>query len=392
MKKSIFDKVVLNNGYEVPQYWMGPAMPVSDDNPQTDTNVKGTSNAFRSSDGSTQASFEEIMQAAINSGLRAFDSGARYGTEAAIGSFFRSCGLKREELFVSTKVNNKMHGYDNTMRDFENSMNTLALDYVDVYFIHCPVPVKGLYCDTWKALEQINRSGRAKAIAVSNFNVQHFYDLAEISDVVPALNQIEQHPFYVQPNLLAYMKKNNIVSMSYSPLGQGKFAKEPRLRWMAEKHGKTVAQVILRWHLQTGFVPVTRSSSLKRLKENTGLYDFELSKEDMAYLSTLNHLDRVWHIPDRFPGTAAHVSAEKKLRDTFQTRVENSDLTKDVKASLYEKLDAVLSECDIDFTKDYIIWCFKRAEAKYGANANIEQQACIEAELVAGELFERFSK
>ena len=235
MKKNIFDKIRLNNGYEIPCYYIGPAHPVWSDKAKNDGKVDGTGFATVDVSGAT---IEDVMHTALECGVRGFDTGARYGTEEDIGKFFRTCGLPRKELFVTTKVNNIMQGYDNTMIDFENSMKKLGLDYVDVYMIHCPVPQRGLYVDTWRAFEEIYRSGRAKAIAVSNFNVQHFYDLAEVSDIVPAINQIEQHPFYVQENLKAYEKKHGIVSMSYSPLGQGRFAKDPRLAWMAEKKEK----------------------------------------------------------------------------------------------------------------------------------------------------------
>lgn len=222
--KSINDKIRLNNGYEIPCYYIGPSHPAWSDKAKNDGKVDGSGFATVDVCGAT---IEDVMRTALECGVRGFDTGARYGTEEDIGRFFRTCGLPREELFVTTKVNNKMQGYDNTMIDFDASMKKLGLDYVDVYMIHCPVPQRGLYVDTWRAFEEIYRSGRAKAIAVSNFNVQHFYDLAEVSDIVPAINQIEQHPFYVQENLKAYEKSMELSLCLTVRLGR---AVSPRIR------------------------------------------------------------------------------------------------------------------------------------------------------------------
>ncbi len=383
MKKNIFDKVRLNNGYEIPCYYIGPAHPVWSDKAKNDGKVDGTGFATVDVSGAT---IEDVMHTALECGVRGFDTGARYGTEEDIGKFFRTCGLPRKELFVTTKVNNIMQGYDNTMIDFENSMKKLGLDYVDVYMIHCPVPQRGLYVDTWRAFEEIYRSGRAKAIAVSNFNVQHFYDLAEVSDIVPAINQIEQHPFYVQENLKAYEKKHGIVSMSYSPLGQGRFAKDPRLAWMAEKYGKTIAQIILRWHVQKGFIPVTRSSNPKRVKENAEIFDFDIEPADMAFLEALNHHDRVWHMPDRFPGTYAHVHTEDVFRKSVEEELNAPDIPAEKREEIRSTVEQLLTYQDIDGTKDYIIWCFTHAVAVYGPRADIEDCACKMAQLHAKHL------
>lgn len=380
MNRSIFDKVRLNNGYEIPCYYIGPAQPVWSNKAKNDGKVDGSVFATVDVSGAT---IEDVMRTALECGVRGFDTGARYGTEEDIGSFFRTCGVPRSELFVTTKVNNIMQGYDNTMLDFEASMKKLGLDYVDVYMIHCPVPCRGLYMDTWRAFEALYRSGRVKAIAVSNFNVQHFYDLAEVSDIVPAINQIEQHPFYVQENLKAYEKKHGIVSMSYSPLGQGRFATDPRLEWMAEKYGKSIAQIILRWHLEKGFIPVTRSSNPKRVRENAEIFDFALDPADMAFLETLNHHDRVWHLPDRFPGTYAHVHVEDVFRKSVETELDAPDVPQEKRDEIRKSIEKMLEYKDIDGTKDHIIWCFTHAVALYGPCADIEERACEMARLHA---------
>lgn len=274
------------------------------------------------------------------------------------------------------------------MQDFEHSMKTIGLDYVDMYLIHCPVPIKGLYVDTWKALEEIYKSGRVKAIGVSNFTVQHFYDLADVSDIVPAVNQYEQHPFYVQANLLAYERRHHIVPQSYSPLGQGKFAKDPRIQWLAEKYNKTVAQIILRWHLQTGFMVVTRSSNKERICQNADIFDFELSAEDMGFMAALNHGNRIWHDPDRFPGTAAHIHVEEAFRDAVRMEIEKRGLDSDKAEKINEAMETVLQPSDVDGTRDYIIYCFNKAAAKHGRNGNIEDQAVEEAKELAKGLVE----
>lgn len=380
---NISDKVKLNNGYEIPCYYIGPTHPAWSDKSILDGKVDGSRFSCVDNSGVT---LEDILYKALELGIRGFDSGARYGTEEDIGRFVRECGVPREELFITTKVNNKMHGYDSTMIDFEDSMKKLGLDYLDVYMIHCPVPQKGLYCDTWRAFEELYRSGRVKAIAVSNFTVQQFYDLAEVSDIVPALNQIEQHPFFLQPNLKAYEKKHGILSMSYSPLGGGRFARDPRLAWVAEKYGKSIAQVILRWHLQKGFIPITRSSSPKRVAENADIFDFELESADMAYIETLDHHERMWHDPDRFPGTAAHVHVEDVFRKAVEQELSAPDVPEEKRAGIRAAIEELLEEKDVDGTRDYIIWCFTHAVAVYGRCADIEDHACEMARLHANHL------
>ena len=361
MYGSIFDKVSFNNGYEMPRHGTGPS---------------------RLRPGVTMA---EVLACCVENGYRSFDSGARYGTEGDIGAFIRECGIARGELFVTTKVNNMMQGYDNTMRDFERSIRTLGLDYVDLYLIHCPVPFKGEYVNTWRALTDIYDSGRVKAIGVSNFTVQHFYDLADSSDIVPVVNQIEQHPFYVQPNLLAYMKKHQIVSQSYSPLGQGRFANEKRLDYLAKKHRKTPAQIILRWNLQSGFMFVTNSSNPERIRQNAGIYDFKLDQDDMAYVFSLNHQERIWHIPDRFCGTIAHDNVEKAFGEEAEITIRESGATAAQKENARKAIERLMKQEDVDHTKDIIIYCFAKAAALYGQNVNIESQAIANARKAARE-------
>ena len=379
---SIFDKIELNNGYRMPRLGSGPDLPEAEVGAW---NVSQTDDEIHPG----ALSFQKTLERLIECGYRSFDSGARYGTEEPLGNFFRECGIPREELFLTTKVNNLMQGYDTTMQDFEQSMKNTGLDYIDLYLIHCPVPIKGQYVDTWRAMEEIYKSGRVKAIGVSNFTVQHFYDLADVSDIVPAVNQYEQHPFYVQANLLAYERRHGIIPQSYSPLGQGKFARDARLQWLAEKYHKTIAQIILRWHIQNGFLIVTRSSNYERIAQNADIFDFELTEEEMGYMAALDHGDRIWHNPDRFPGTAAHIHVEEAFREAVNDEIEKRGLADDMAHQVMEAEEILLEPADIDGTKDYIIYCFNRAAAIYGRNAGIEGQAVEEARKAAAEFVER---
>lgn len=379
MASSIFDKITFNNGYQMPRYGTGPDLP----------DVEATVGAWNVNQTEEEIhpgalTFQRTLETLIDCGFRSFDSGSRYGTEEPLGDFFRNCGLPREELFLTTKVDNRMHGYDKTLQDFDASMKRTGLDYIDLYLIHCPTPIRGLHGETWKALEQIYKSGRVKAIGVSNFTVQHLYELSDISDIVPVVNQYEQHPFYVQPNLLAYLRRHNIVPQSYSPLGQGRFAADPRIRWLADKHGKTIAQIILRWHLQQGFMVVTRSSNEKRIRQNADIFDFELSQEDMAFMSVLNHGNRVWHDADRFPGTAAHIQVEQALREQLRYELAHRDLTAAQLTQIQESAEAMLECADVDGTRDCIIYCFRKAAVRNGGpNAGVGEQAVEEAKKLA---------
>lgn len=382
--KSIKDKAVFNNGYKMPFFAIGPSI---EDGSQTVAawDVSGKTETIDSS----LPSFNDVFETAIHAGFRSFDSGARYGTEEPLGRLFRNCSIPRSELYLTTKVNNVMQGYDNTMKDFENSLKKTGLDYIDLYLIHCPIPMKGLYLDTWRAMENIYHSGRVKAIGVSNFTVQQLYDLSDISDIVPVLNQREQHPFYVQPNLIAYERRHGILAESYSPLGQGKFAYDPRIQWIADNHHKSIAQVILRWHIQKGFMLVSRSTKLKRIKENADIFDFELDADEMAFMQTLNHGNRIWHDPDRFPGTAAHIHVEEVLRENINMNVDRKNISEKKKEEILQNIDSLLDYEDVDGTRDYVMYCFFRAANRYGRSSLIEEQACDEAVLVAAEIVSR---
>ena len=393
--ESIFDKITLNNGYQMPRFGFGPkgGSEAKDDNDvKTLTGDKSTRATFFLEKDSP--SFDEIMYKALELGVRSFDTGARYGSEKDIGKIIRECGIDRKELFITTKLNNTMHGYDKTMEDFENSFNKIGLDYIDMYLIHCPIPMKGAFIDSWRAITELYKQGRIKAIGVSNFGVKHLYDLADTSDIVPVVNQMEQNPFYVRHDLLAYMNRHNIIAQSYSPLGGagGRLAGDTRLEWLADKYNKTGAQIIYRWHLQKGFMVAASTRNIERLKQITDIYDFELSDEDMAYLETVNRYDKHWHDPYRFAGTYASTGVQIALVDEFNRLAKNNGFVDAKEKAIFDKFNDYMSYEDSDGTKDYVIACFFRANAKYGKNLDVEENAQKEARLLAKEMYDYIIK
>jgi len=244
----------------------------------------------------------DAVRWAIESGYRSIDTAAIYRNEDGVGQGIReglaATGLSREQLFVTTKVWNSDQGYASTLKAFETSLSKLGLDYVDLYLVHWPV--KGKYKDTWRAMEEIYKSGRARAIGVSNFHVHHLDDLLADASVVPAVNQVEFHPLLTQKELLRYCADRGIQLEAWSPLAQGRLLNHPALQAIASKHGKTTAQVILRWDLQLGVVTIPKSIRQERIAENAQVFDFELSEEDMRAIDGLNRNERVGADPDNF--------------------------------------------------------------------------------------------
>ncbi|PLR75710.1 aldo/keto reductase [Bacillus sp. V3-13] len=274
MLTSLHDTVTLNNGVEMPIFGLG-VYKVEEGNQTYDT-----------------------VKTALELGYRLIDTAAFYENEAGVGRAIKDSGIPREDVFVTTKVWNDQQGYDSTLKAFENSLEKLGLDYVDLYLIHWPV--KGKYLDTWRALEKIYREGKAKAIGVSNFNIHHLKDILEHGSEVPAVNQVELHPFLSQQELRAFCEEQNIKVEAWSPIARGRVLEEPALKQVAEKHGKSPAQVILRWHLQNGVIVIPKSVNPARLQENAAIFDFELSNEDMEKINSLNKNERFGADPDHF--------------------------------------------------------------------------------------------
>jgi diketogulonate reductase-like aldo/keto reductase len=238
--------------------------------------------------------------AAIEMGYRSVDTGSFYQNEADIGAGLKAAGVARSQLFVTTKVWNSEQGFDATLHSFEVSLKTLDLDYIDLYLVHWPV--KGKSKETWRALERIYKDGRARAIGVSNFQIHHLEDLMTEATVTPMVNQIDLHPLNTSRPLQAFCKAHGIQVEAWGPLGQGTLFELPPLQAIAERHGRSVPQVILRWHYQNGIVTIPKSASNKRLLENISIFDFTLDAEEMGTIDGLNEDKRLLGFePDDLP-------------------------------------------------------------------------------------------
>ncbi|AIM17826.1 MULTISPECIES: aldo/keto reductase [Neobacillus] len=240
----------------------------------------------------------ESVKAAIKNGYRSIDTAAIYENEEGVGQAIRESGVPREELFITSKVWNSDQGYESTLQAYETSLKKLGLEYLDLYLIHWPG--KDKYKETWKALEKLYKEGRVRAIGVSNFQIHHLEELLKDAEIKPMVNQVEYHPHLQQKELLAFCQKEGIQLEAWSPLKQGQLLQEPTLTEIAEKYGKTTAQVILRWDLQTKVVTIPKSIKEQRIIENANIFDFELSQEDMEKIASLNKDERVGPNPDEF--------------------------------------------------------------------------------------------
>jgi diketogulonate reductase-like aldo/keto reductase len=232
---------------------------------------------------------DETRQAvlhALQAGYRHVDTARIYGNERDVGEALRASGLRREDVFITTKLWNQDQGHDSTLRACERSLRELGLEYVDLYLIHWPVP--SLRLDSWRAMEKLLADGRCRAIGVSNFLERHLDELMAHSKVVPAVNQVELSPYLSQESLRAYCQRHGIVVEAYSPLTRGQRLGDPRLLEVARRHGKTAAQVLIRWCLQHGLVVLPKSVQPDRLRENAAVFDFDLSPSDMRTLDGLN--------------------------------------------------------------------------------------------------------
>lgn len=268
--------LTLHNGVEMPQLGFG-VWQVPDDEAAT------------------------AVATAIESGYRSIDTAAIYQNETGTGKAIAASGVARDELFVTTKLWNTEQGYDSTLRAFDASLAKLGLDYVDLYLIHWPVPAKDAYLDTYRAFEKIYAEGRARAIGVSNFLPEHLERLLGETSVVPVINQIELHPQLQQAESRALHAEHGILTEAWSPLGSGKGLLEvPTVVAVARKHGRTPAQAVLRWHIQTGNVVIPKSVTPSRIAENIDVFDFELDADDLAAFAALDEGKRLGPNPGEF--------------------------------------------------------------------------------------------
>jgi 2,5-diketo-D-gluconate reductase A len=238
---------------------------------------------------------------ALQAGYRSIDSAAGYENERGVGEAIARSGLPRGEVFVTTKLTNHAHGFDRALRAFDGSLELLGLDHVDLYLIHWPRPHHDLYVETWRALEKIYADGRAKAIGVSNFQIPHLQRLLDETEIVPAVNQIELHPYLTQPELRAFHAEHGIVTEAWSPLAKGgRLLADPVVTTIAEKYAHTPAQIVLRWHIQLGNMVIPKSVTASRISENIDVFDFELAPDDVDALADLNTGQRTGPNPDTF--------------------------------------------------------------------------------------------
>jgi 2,5-diketo-D-gluconate reductase A len=250
----------------------------------------------------------EAVSTALEVGYRHIDTAEMYGNERGVGEAVRASGLDRAEVFITSKLNNGYHRPDDARRAFDETLTELGFDYVDLFLIHWPLPTlyDGDFVSTWKTLEEFREEGRARSIGVSNFQVEHLQRLAAVSDQVPAVNQIELHPYLLNAQVRAYDEAHKIATQAWSPIAQGGVLDDPVITAIAGKLGKSPAQVVLRWHIQRGNIVFPKSTTPARIKENFELFDFQLEADDIASITALDkgeagrtgpHPDTFAHIP-----------------------------------------------------------------------------------------------
>ncbi len=241
------------------------------------------------------AEAERIVFDALEVGYRHIDTAMIYKNEEGVGRAIAKSGIPREELFITTKLWNSDQGTDSARAALDTSLEKLGLDYVDLYLIHWPAPKYGKHVESWQTLVELRESGKARSIGVSNFMQTHLDDLAQVSDVVPVVNQVELHPAFQQRELRAFQEPRGTLTEAWGPLGQGKYelAELPGLAEIAERHGKSVQQVAIRWHLQEGIIVFPKTTKRERMIENAEVFDFELSADEMATIAAADRDQRV---------------------------------------------------------------------------------------------------
>jgi 2,5-diketo-D-gluconate reductase A len=238
--------------------------------------------------------------AALELGYRHIDTAQMYRNERQVADAVRASGLPRDQVFVTTKLNNGFHAHDDALGAFDASLKRMGFDYIDLFLIHWPLPKIGNFVETWRALEAIYASGRARSIGVSNFQTHHLRRVLDEADIVPAVNQIEVHPYLVQDELRAFDADHGIATQAWSPIARGRVLGDPVIVGIAETHGRTPAQVTLRWHIERGDIVFPKSVTPSRVAENLALFDFALSDDEVAAISALDRAQRTGPDPDTF--------------------------------------------------------------------------------------------
>ncbi|OBK76506.1 aldo/keto reductase [Mycobacterium sp. 1164985.4] len=246
---------------------------------------------------------ERAVATAFEAGYRHIDTAAAYQNEREVGQALEKSGVPRDDVFITTKLWNADHGYDSTLTAFDKSMKRLGLDYLDLYLIHWPMPAKGAFVETFKAFAHLREQGRIRSIGVSNFEPEHLRELVDATGIVPTVNQIELHPLLQQEELREVHAQMGIATEAWSPLGQGSLLKNDTVVSVADKHGKTPAQVLIRWHMQLGNIVIPKSVTPERIVSNFDVFDFELSEQDMASVSELGDGTRLGPDPRTFEFT-----------------------------------------------------------------------------------------
>jgi 2,5-diketo-D-gluconate reductase A len=243
----------------------------------------------------------EAVTTALEAGYRHIDTAQMYGNEAEVGEAIAKSDIPRDQLWITTKCNNSNHGYDDAQSALDESLQKMGLDHVDLYLIHWPLPGKDLYVDTWKGFKKAQSDGKVRTIGVSNFQPHHLDRLLEETDTVPAVNQIELHPHMQQAGLRSYHERHGIRTEAWSPIGQGKgLLDAPELSEIAQAHGKSPAQVVLRWHVQIGNIVFPKSSTAERVRENYAIFDFELGDDEVETINRMEKAERLGPDPDKF--------------------------------------------------------------------------------------------
>ena len=256
--------IELNDGHKIPQLGLG-TWPLND------------------------AQVADAVVEAVSHGYRHVDTAVKYGNEKGVGNGIRACGVNREELFITTKLDGEFQGSGKAAAGLDGSLERLGLDYVDLLLIHWPLPRRGDFVDTWKTFEELQTSGKVRSIGVSNFKPAHLDQLLRQTDVVPAVNQIQVSPSIPRPAARAFNERNGIITESYSPLGASSdLLNAPVLADIGKKYGKTPGQVVLRWHVQQGLVAIPKTANPQRMRENLDIFDFELDHDDLTRLQTLD--------------------------------------------------------------------------------------------------------